>query len=285
MPTLQATWAPVYLEPIMHSGERIAIGVAGVSSTGERLVVPTISESQLTCIFGPEGSDLFNIVQIGLEDLKEFLDDSVELENWDSPLSGVQIGDTRKSLGDDLTSILNLGIRRTASFAGYINGQRGSQSLELVKTYQSEEDNWPKSIQDCVLRERLDFKGYFSQSVPLVQNARMTKFDFFGRKYVANFGKLIPKSKSLSRLQNTAKAKLWDLVQLREDQFISNVSSFELILWRPREDDQAYSAKEMDDLNEAILELDGEAKKQKLATIPVYNAAEASRIIITKEAA
>ena len=285
LPTLEATWAPIYLEPITHSGEKITIGVAGVSATGEKLVIPTISESQLTCIFGPDGADLYNIVRVGLENLSEFLEDSMELESWDSPLYGVQVGDTRKSLGDDLASILDLGIRRTASFAGHLNGIKNDLSLEIVKSYQSEEDDWPKSIQDLVLRERQDFKGFFSKSLNLVQNARVTKFDFFGRKYVANFGKLVPRSKRLSSLQSVAKAKLWYLVQLRDDPFLSNVSSFELILWRPMPDDQAYSHKEMDDLKEAILELDGEAKKQNLLTVPVFNATEASSRILSKEAA
>ena len=285
LPTLEATWAPIYLEPIMHSGEKITIAVAGTACDGEWLVMPTISEAQLKCIYGQQGTSLFRIVELCMEDLSDYLRNAEMLKEWDSPLSGVTLGNTRQALGDDLSSIIQLGMRQTASFSGNLVAMEDALKQDGVSAFGGRADNWTKSIQEKVIERAPNLTPFFNRRLQLVQNARSTRFDYVGKKYVANFGKLIPTSERLSSLQTAAKAKLWDLEQLRDTPILGEHSCFELILWRPSFEDQAYSEKQFRDLRDAMLELSEEAKKRALATVPVHSASEASDHIFLREAA
>ncbi len=286
MPTLQATWAPVYLEPIMHSGERITVGIAAVAANGETIVVPSLSEKQLTCIFGErEAASLFNIVQLALDSLSEGLKESPSLAAWKAPFSGLVLGEHRQTMGDTLPSVIQMAMRLSASFSAMSWNLEQMPTADSIAAHALDDDRWPRQVHDAVFHRNPDFEGHFNRSVAVIQGARPAKFDFFGRRYVANLGKLIPTSKRLSTLQANAKARLWDLAQLREAPGTENISAFELILWRPSAQDPAYTEKEIRALGDAILELTEEAKREDLITVPVLSAAEASDRIILMEAA
>ena len=270
----------------MHSGEKITIAVAGTCA-GKWLVEPTISEAQLKCIFGQQGTSLFHMVQLCIEDLEDYLSISGAsmLKDWDSPLSGVTLGNPRQTLGDDLSSIIHLGIRQTASFSGNVADMKDRVQADIVVKSGGKSDRWAKAIQAQVIQRAPDLQHFFNRRLQLVQDARETRFDYLGKKYVANFGKLIPTGKQLSTLQYIAKAKLWDLEQLRDTPIFGDHSCYELILWRPSLHDQAYSEKQFSDLRDAMLELSEEAKKRDLTTVPVHSAVQASDHIFLKDVA
>lgn len=269
----------------MHSGERITVGITATAADGDTIVVPALSEKQLTCVFGRDGASLYNIIQITLDDLSEHLKESPTPSSWESPFSGISLGEERDTLGNSLTSVVQNAMRLAASFSAGIIGLEQVLSGDSIAIAAMDDDRWPKQIQEILRRQKPGFEEYFNRSVEVVQGARPAKFDFLGRHYVANFGKLIPYSKRLSTLQLQAKAKLWDLARLREAPGTNNISAFELILWRPSANDPAYSEKEIKNLNDAILELTEEAKREDLFTIPVHTAEQASEHIIIREAA
>lgn len=287
LPTLKATWAPVYLEPIMHSGERFTVGIAATAAQGETMVVPTLSAKQLSCIFGErDGISLFNIVQLTLDSLSEHLRESPSLLSWETPFSGVILGPHREMLGDNLLSVVQIAMRLTASFSAALIDSQQVLDGDAIAVQAIEDDRWPKRIYDAVVQEKPDYREYFNRPVAVRQGFPPSKFDFFGRHYVANFGRLIPSSRSLSRLRNSAKARLWDLAHLREAPGVKgNITALELILWRPAADDMAYSESEIKSLDEILFELSEEAKGLDLMTIPVRTAIEASNHLILKEAA
>ena len=287
IPNLKAAWAPVYIEPIMHSGERFTVGIAATAANGETTVVPTISEKQLSCILGElDGSSFFNIVQLTLDSLSEHLKESHSLLSWESPFSGVVLGPNRETVGDSILSVVQLAMRLTSTFSATLVKSQQVPDVDALAARAVEDDRWPKRIYEAVVRQNPDFSQYFNRAVPIKQGFPPSKFDFMGRHYVANFGRLIPSSRSLSRLRNTAKARLWDLAHLRDAAGVKgNITALELILWQPRPDDMAYSDNEMHALKETIFELSEEAKKQELKTIPVYTAEEASNQILLQEAA
>lgn len=270
----------------MHSGERITVGIAAVATNGDTIVVPSLSEKQLTCIFGErEAASLFNIVQLTLDSLSEYLKESQSLAAWDAPFSGLLLGEHRQIMGDTLPSVIQMAMRLSASFSAMSWNLEQIPTSDSIAAHALDDDRWPRQVHDAVFRQKPDLEAYFNHSVAVIQGARPAKFDFFGRRYVANFGKLIPTSKRLSTLQASAKARLWDLARLREAQGVENISAFELILWRPSALDPAYTEKEIRALGDAILELTEEAKREDLITVPVHTATEASEHIILREAA
>jgi len=287
LPTFRATWAPVYLEPILHSGERITAGIAVTGGNGETLVVPTLSGKQLSCIYGEkDGSSLFNIVQMTLDSLSEHLKESPSILSWEAPFSGISLGQHHETFGDDLLSVATIAMRFSASFSRDLTDGKQDLSADAIAAQAIEDDRWPKRIYDAVVGERPDFKDYFNRTVSIFQGAPPSKFDFLGRRYVSNFGRLIPAARSLSRMRSSAKARLWDLARLREAPGIrGNVTALEFIIWRPRPDDMAYSEGEMKALSDTIFELQEAAKAEDLKTVPVYTVGEASDRIILNEAA
>lgn len=287
-PSLHASWAPVYLEPIMHSGERITIGIAATTENGETTVVPTLTQKQLSCVYGErDGAALFNIVQLGLESLSDHLKESAEFLSWESPFSGINLGQHRETVSDDLSSLVQIAMRLTASFSSLLVTSQGIANVDAIAAHAMDEDRWNKRIYDSVVRDRPSFKDYFNRSVSIVQGAPLSKFDFFGRHYVANFGRLIPAARSITKLRNSAKARLWDLARLRDAAGVKgNIHAFDLILWRPPVDDMAYSESEMKTLGDTIIELSESAKAEGVTALPVFTADQArARVIELEEAA
>ncbi|MDD0471371.1 hypothetical protein PFI49_11225, partial [Streptococcus pneumoniae] len=51
-PNVQAIWAPLYIEPMHGSGERIVIATAAVDGSGAFHVQATLSGRVLQCMYG-----------------------------------------------------------------------------------------------------------------------------------------------------------------------------------------------------------------------------------------
>jgi len=287
LPTLQATWAPIYLEPVLHSGEKITAGIAVTGSNGETMVVPTLSGKQLSCIYGEkDGGSLFRIVQLTLDSLSEHLKESPSILSWETPFSGMSLGQHHETVGDDLLAVAKIAMRFSASFSGHLTDGQHIVSADAIAVNAIEDDRWPKRIYEAVVSEKPEFEEYFNRTVAIFQGAPASKFDFFGKRYVSNFGRLIPSPRSLGRMRSSAKAKLWDLARLREAPGVKgNITALEFIIWRPRQDDMAYSEGEMKALGDTIFELQEAAKAENLKTVPVHTVAEASQRIILQEAA
>lgn len=102
----------------MHSGERLTVGIAAVATNGETIVVPSLTEKQLTCIFGErEAAALFNVIQLTLDSLSESLKESASLDAWEAPFSGLLLGEHRQTVGDTLPSVIQMAMRLSASFS------------------------------------------------------------------------------------------------------------------------------------------------------------------------
>src|SRR2546426_12509056 len=55
----KALWLPVYIDPVVGSGERLCIGVV-VADSREHLVVPVPALERLACIYGEAAAALSN---------------------------------------------------------------------------------------------------------------------------------------------------------------------------------------------------------------------------------
>lgn len=269
----------------MNSGERITVGVAAISASGEVLVLPTLREKELNCIFGEQGKALLKSAEIALAALRQHLNQTHSFAGWDSPLSGVTIGDTHLGAGNNLHSILGTAMRLTASFCANLPSSAASMAVTTfsasIPTEPEDEESWSIKVRELIHRNAPPLFNNFNREKEFVQGGRPPKFDYFGRQYVANFGRL-----TISRLNdgfNKAKIKLWDLDVLRADSALAGINHYELVLWRPRLNGDGYSKKNEKLLKETIVELTEEARKRELETVPVYDAEEASSRIIQME--
>lgn len=104
MPSHEGTWQSIYMEPIMCSGERIAVAVIAFDRAGCD-VLKVLSSSRLADLFGPQAGAMSNMIDlVAGAALRHGAGGS--MDGFQSPLSGVTLGAPREAAGDDRADIL-----------------------------------------------------------------------------------------------------------------------------------------------------------------------------------
>ncbi|TLY38875.1 MAG: hypothetical protein E6K58_14245 [Nitrospirae bacterium] len=283
VPDLRATWVPIYIEPIMNSGERLTIGVAAITGKGEALVLPTLREKELRCVFGDQAMSLLETAELALQTLRDHLGKTHSLDGWESPVSGVVVGQSHLGAGKDLEAILSMAMRLTASFYKEVSPVDLAVVAETTAAMRApdEDEQWRREIRELVHRKAPILVRHFGHEKGILPGGggRPPKFDYFGSLYVANFGRI--KLEKIDEGFDNAKIKLWDLDVLKADSMTTGITQYELVLWQPRLN--GGSPRKVKLLRETIAELQIEADKREMKTVPVFDAREASDRIITME--
>lgn len=102
-PELNFLGAPLMLEPIAGSGERITVAIAVSGEIGNH-VVQILSQDQARCLVGGQADTLLGFARLGVESLRRHLDDGGSLAAWRPPSAGLFLGDLRQGYGTDLQS-------------------------------------------------------------------------------------------------------------------------------------------------------------------------------------
>lgn len=113
---LKATWAPVYLEPIHHSGERITIANALVTDDNEIVkVISTLHPGVLRCLFGKKQTEVLDLADIIIKDISKHLNSGYSIQDWAPVLPGVFLGKVRKIKDYSIKAMLAKTIASTSS--------------------------------------------------------------------------------------------------------------------------------------------------------------------------
>lgn len=283
---VRAQWMPIYIEPMVGSGERICIGVATVNDDGF-LVVPVVALDRLECLYGKEVEAVLLAADFVTNDLRNALakDGAAALGNWNPPMEGAYCGRIVYGAGASLEEIARTGLMMCASLVerlADIEGESHSTSdrisgnrLELL-------------VKERVLSVRPGLEQMFSRQRKLGVNVRPVTIGFVGNVIAANFGVLIPPS--LSSDVKDIKAKLWDIAQLREDfgqssLVASTVTRFEMLVYRPTNHAPEYSDRQIRSINEAMNELEAEADKKQIRCRPFTAHDDIAEVLLEAEAA
>lgn len=283
LPEYSAKACPVYIEPIVGSGERICVGVVAVGQDGQHIVVQTIKEETAACMLGAASYKLLNLVNVALSSLDKFTTHTKNFSDWRSPVPGVVMGSITTGHVTDLTMMVRTVARNYAFLSAMSDFTAADES---VADDSPATDRWAKMVREATTLIRPSLADAFNRQLKLTSKGT-TRFDFVGRNLAAQLGRIIP-GHGISGLVKTAKAKLWDLETLREyneQQLFKSSQSYELILYRPKDNDPAYSEREIGRLNEALVELEETGDKQQLRVMAAYTADEAAQRIISAEAA
>jgi len=283
LPEYRAKACPVYIEPIVGSGERICVGIAAVGQDGQSIVVRTIKDETALCMLGAAAHKLLNLVEVALSNLTKFTGQHKSLTDWQSPVPGVMLGSITAGYVTDLTMMVRTVARNHAFLSAMSDFTAADESIaeESPAT-----DRWATMVKEATTLLRPNLGAAFNRQLKLTSKGT-TRFDFVGQNLAAQLGRIIP-GHAISGLVKTAKAKLWDLETLsehNEQQLFKSNHAYELILYRPRDNDPAYSEKEIGRLNEALVELEETGDKQQLRVVAAYTAEEAAQRIICSEAA
>lgn len=282
---IRGEWAPLYLEPIVGSGERICIGVAAVDGSAS-LVVPVVALDRLECLYGKGVDAVLMASRLALEYTRDLLGKrgAEALRSWKAPMDGVYIGPAIRSEADTLEEIARSGLTASSSLVEKLaDAEEEAEGRGTTLTTARLEE----LVKEKVVSVRPPLGGRFRVQRRIRENARPSVIGFVGDHIAANFGMLLPGK--LSPLVDISKAKLWDLAQLREDvrtdMFSHKLNRFELLVYRPRDESPEYSARQMKGVQEAVVELVAEADKVEIRCRSAVSHEEIAETLLEAEAA
>ncbi len=104
LPEYIASWQAIYMEPVVGSGERLAVAVIAFDADGCEVLV-TMSESRLQALFGAQAAGMATMIGI-VAGAAQKHGQAGHLDNFKSPVGGVGIGELREAMGDDRADVL-----------------------------------------------------------------------------------------------------------------------------------------------------------------------------------
>jgi hypothetical protein len=208
------------------------------------------------------------------------------LGRWKAPVEGVYLGPIVACEGATLEELARTGLTASASLVERL-ADAGDESAERALGLTT--NKLEELVKAKVIAIRPALEPRFRVKWKIQENARAAYIGFIGDRIAANFGMLIPGR--LSSHVDYAKAKLWDLAQLREDvnrkrdMFSQSIRMFELQIYRPREEAPEYSATQLNNVAEALVELEAEADKVEIRCRAATQEDEIANTLLLAEAA
>lgn len=274
---VQAHWAPLVLEPISGSVERLVIGVAAVGEMGFHLEIAN-SLDRLSCFFGSNAGAIFHAVQLAekylVADLAERSLDA--LREPRSPTTGVYFGECRRGEGHSLQQLAEAWLSSMSSLhdtSRHILNEVGAGQLMQANANETVAiDRLPDMVHDYVASVREGYGKYFSASLRERSkrrprnNSYTVQIDYAGPKLVANFGTL--KATTLTNSVYLIKRRLWDLkVERDREPSTALERRHEMILHRPAEDDPQISHRQAQSIKAALDDLEEQADQEHLRLV------------------
>lgn len=276
-------WAPVYIEPMIGSGEQLTACVVVVADSGAFSVDVALRAKALKCMYGDQAEVLLAVVDLIQISIQDHLALGGALSEWVSPIRNSVLGPIRPAVGADITEVSHRAMRLVASLSEVFEGDGAAVPDTTANT--PDVDRWLQQIRASVRdrSERLDVR--FNGEVFIRPGASPTKIGYLGDRIAANFDTLVPGS-NLSNRRIRAKARLVDLQILRDQvDIIMPRTSYELMLWVPEKHSPGFSQRSLDATFAALSELEEFGDKHELRVLALRAPEDAASRILELEAA
>ncbi|WP_440466910.1 hypothetical protein ACKI1H_27170 [Pseudomonas sp. YH-1] len=270
-PSYEAYWAPVYMEPVVQSGERLTIAVVahdGKQTSGQL----AISRKALECLYGESASGLERMMTLALDRAIRFASKGFD-GVFSSGMHGITMGRKRSSLGDDLEDVILQGISLTSSLS-QIHAEE-SKSPHDRSTY------W-KRVQKAMERVDKSLVPHFGRMVDVsIKGSTISMAcDYFSSRLAVNVCSLSVDYRG-SQLFDAATSKVFKLEQLKDhDALLRHDQRATMMLVVPSESQienlKPAAKKNFDD---RILLLQDMADKRDFGIITVRSSIEGAKSI------
>lgn len=282
VPGLRASWAPLYIEPMDGSGERIAVAVVAVDGQGAFHVHPTLSLRVINCMYGQGAAAFEGVVDFAIDVLQGHLATGGSLNDWVPPFRSCHLGNIRNAVGRDLEHVALSGAALTSSLSGSGIAEAAKRVDENGEVA-LDVDRWLQQIRDKVRAQTPHLDARFNGEVVVKAGASATRIGYLGERIAANFDMLVP-GPNLSNKRFRAKSRLVDLQILKDqlDMFATR-NAYELMLWIPEKDSPGYSQRQLDSAHSALSEIVAFADEHELRVRPFHRADEAAQRILAAE--
>lgn len=205
-PLLHGNWAPIFIEPILQSGESIAVGVVARDEYGNVGKALAFNADVLRYIYGGQASGFMAFAEVALGSLERHVLSTGDFEGWVAPFKNATAGEPSPTMGDTLDDILRIGLRRTASFSVMLEKR-------IRETIAPPANRFLLDVRKLLLeRDDYRFSVGFGKSFKVAEAARATTLDYWGTRTAVNFGRFNTLTRQgLAHSIKSAKVKLWDL--------------------------------------------------------------------------
>lgn len=227
LPSYEAEWAAVYMEPIVQSGERLTIGVVafdGTLAAGRA----AITDKALHCLYGDSASGMQHMIEMALQRAKSHAANGFS-GKFSAGMHGVSIGPRRAGIGNDLEDILQQATSLTSSLSSLHHDDEGAETHDR-STY------W-RRLQVEMKRINPNLTGHFGKPVPVtIRGAEINlACDYYSSRLAVNIAALQPGNR-MSLLFDSASSRISRLEQLKQhDSLIGNDQRGSLMLVTPTE--------------------------------------------------
>jgi hypothetical protein len=274
-PNYRGSWQTIYLEPIIGSGEKIAIAVTAIGKDKQYKVIQAIRPELLDCLYGSQAEKMQTMVDWIVDSANNEIKASNTLSEWSPPFDGVILGKEQIAADENIEGILRQAIRISASLSTLALDAEREEDEEQPRKYS---ENWTRSIADEMRLISPHFASHFNKKIKVSDTDILTSYGFLTEKYVSNFGLLVPSR--LSASLNSMKAKLFDLESLKKSQLLVKPDKYEMIIGMPSFDDPTLSNKAVNRLQDTVKMVSELAYSENITLIQTKNAKQAAEHLI-----
>ena len=268
--TGQALWAPILLEPIPGSGERIAVALMGCNAGGECEFLPLVDPKIASACFRDQSGYIKDVVDLTIESCKSALRSGVAPTDWEPPLEGVFLGAIQAVEASSLPELLHL----AAPLASFLYREPSSRNQYSNRP---EKVPWELQVQEQVLQVNQRFDRNFNVLLHLGDHYEPATFSFLSADFAANIVTLAPKR--LNRSMEDARAKLWTLSLLADaPNYLFRPKNRELLTGMSAAEDDPKLSK----VREAAEELNDEAQRRGISVFPFSSPDAAAKRILDR---
>jgi hypothetical protein len=267
--------APVYLEPMMGSGECLTVLVAVVGATGMQ-VIPAIRPVAIRAMYGAKSENFNGLITLIQESLRDHLEKWRSFDGWRSPLVGARVGDVRPLLADDVDHALRQLILLHASLSAVDD----SDDDQETSTEEPLDAHWWKDVKSAVVARFPTLAPRFHVQIDGRVAGYQFRLGFFAQGLVAHFGLARP-----DRLRSDSrdlKAKLWELQAIRASRI--DIREASLVLCAPTPT-PLYGVRQLASAHALDSEIQQEAADRQLLLHSVTTTEEAAEFLIQRIAA
>ena len=200
-------WAPILLEPLLGSEERVTVALVAVNAAGETGIFSMTNPETAKIHFRDEAKYVLDIINVTLDSCKSALQQGVNLSEWQPPLEGVFLGAVRETLASSPSEFL----RSAAPLSSFVYRDPLGDDQQSTSRPKA---RWGARVRNKVLKANMELKRNFDVRIHLGNHDAPAVIGFIYRSFAANLATL--SGKKLSEQLREARAKLWTLNLLQD---------------------------------------------------------------------
>jgi len=156
----QARWAPILLEPVVGTGERITVAILVDQGNGLR-VFPALRPAFIQAAFGDSAEDFRSLMEILGQSLEQRMFSESSLADWERPFDGLILGEFSSAAGSSTQDIVESAISLSSSF--HWSGRNGSRRKKGSDNHKSR--LLECEIRDSVIKLHPTSRPFFGRSI------------------------------------------------------------------------------------------------------------------------